>query len=213
LNRKLSIILAACAAFIIASTGLAVYYASVVGDKDNQISSLQAELASYKAEVNTLNATIQNLSNQITQKNDVIAQKNNEIITLNNQVTTLTNQIADLNNQIDNLNNQIANKPRIVVDGLAVEDDRGNSPYNLHIYGRINNTGGGTAYNAFLHIEAFNAEGVAIDTYHGFGGITGKMSLGLDFRVNYTGSPIENWFITPIYTDEPIIPYSGTFTP
>jgi cell division protein FtsB len=213
LNRKLSIILAACTAFIIASTGLAVYYASVVGDKDNQISSLESELASCKAEVNTLNATIRDLSNEITQKNNVIAQKNNQIITLNNQITTLTNQIADLNNQIDNLNSQIANKPKIVVDGLTVEDDRSSIPYNLHIYGYINNTGGSTAYNAFLHIGAFNAEGEAIDTYHSFGGITGEMSLGLDFRVDYTGSPIESWFITPIYTDELIIAYSGTFPP
>jgi len=213
LNRKISITLAACIVFIIATAGLAVYYASVVGDKDNQISNLESEVAPLKAEVDTLNATIQELNNEIAQKNNLIAQKNDEIISLNNQITPLNNQIADLNNQLDDLNSQIANKPNIVVDGLTVEDDRSSVPYNLHIYGRVNNTGGGTAYNAFLYILAFNAEGVAIDTYHGFGGITGGMSLGLDFRLDYTGSPIESWSITPIWTDGLIIPLSGTFPP
>jgi hypothetical protein len=110
------------------------------------------------------------------------------------------------------LTNQIASKPIIVVDGLTVEDDRRSIPYNLHIYGRVNNTGGGTAYNAFLYIVTFNAEGVAIDTHHYFAGITGGMSLGLDFRVNYTGSPIESWVIMPLYTDK-LSSFGGTFPP
>lgn len=150
MNRKISITLAACIVFIITTGGLAVYYASVVADKDRQI---------------------------------------------------------------DDLKSQIANKPKIVVEGLTVEDDRLRVPYNLHIYGRVNNTGGSIAYNAFLHILAFNTEGVAIDTYQGFGGIIGGMDLGLDFRLDYIGSPIKSWYITPIWTDEPIMPLEGTFPP
>jgi hypothetical protein len=142
-----------------------------------------------------------------------LLKKNDEIISLNNQIASLNSQISELNSQIDDLTSQIANKPKIVVDGLTVEDDRSSSPYNLHIYGFVNNTGGSTAYNAFLHVVALNAEGVAIDTYHYFGGITGGMRLGLNFRLNYTGSPIESWLITPIWTDELIIPLSGTFPP
>lgn len=198
MNRKLSIILVACLVFIIASTGLAVYYASVVGDKDNQISSLEAELTSYRDEVNTLNSTIEDLSEDIT-------QRNNEIFSLNSQ-------IANLNSQIENLSSQIANKPKLVVDGLTVEDDRSSIPYSLHIYGRINNTGEGTAYNAVLHVTALNAEGEAIDTYYNFAGIPAKMSVGVDFELNYTGSSIERWFITPIYTDETILPYNSNST-
>lgn len=192
---------------------MAVYYASVLGDKNLQISSLEADVASLNAEADALNATIQDLKNEIAQKNNLITQKNDEIINLNNQITSLTSQLSELNSQIDDLTSQIASKPKIVVDGLTVEDDRSSFPYNLHIYGRIYNTGGRTAYNAFLHIVAFNAEGVAVDYYYYFAGITGGMSLGLDFRVNYTGSPIESWSIKPIWTDELVIPLNGTFPP
>ncbi len=189
-----------------------VYYTAVVGDKDYQISNLEAEVARLNAEVETLNATIEALNDEVAQKNNLLAQKNDEIISLNSQIASLNSQIADLNSQIDELTNQIASKPMIVVDGLTVEDDRTSSPYALHIYGRVNNTGGGTAYNAFLYIIAINAEGVAIDTHYYFGGITAKMSLGLDFRVNYTGSPIESWSITPLYTDK-LSSFGGTFPP
>jgi hypothetical protein len=112
---------------------------------------------------------------------------------------------------IDDLNSQIANKPKIVIDGLTVEDYRRSTVHNLHIYGLVNNTGGGIAYNGFLQILAFNAEGVAIDTYYDFGGITGGMSLNLDFILDYTGSPIESWTITPIWNDEIPTPLDGTF--
>lgn len=190
-----------------------VYYTSVIGDRDCQISNLETEVARLNAEVNTLNATIQKLNNEIAQKNNLLAQKNDEISSLNQQIISLNSQMAELNSQIDDLTSQIANKPKLVVDGLTVEDDRSSIPYNLHIYGFVNNTGGSTAYNAFLHIVAFNAEGLAIDTYHYFAGITGGMHLGLNFRVNYTGSPIESWAITPIWTDDLIIPLSGTFPP
>jgi chaperonin cofactor prefoldin len=210
---KVITLAALCIVFIITTATSVVYYTSLIVDKDNQISNLEAEAARLNAEVKTLNATIQKLNNEIAQKNNAIAQKNDEIFSLNNQIASLNNQISELNSQIDDLTSQIANKPKIVVDGLNVEDERNSIPYNLHVYGVVNNTGGSTAYNAFLHVVAFNAEGVAIDTCHYFAGITGGMHLGLDFRLNYTGSPIESWFITPIWTDDLIIPLSGTFPP
>ena len=111
---------------------------------------------------------------------------------------------------IDDLNSQIANKPKLVVDGLNVEDNRGSMGNTLRIYGRINNTGEGTAYNALLHVIAFNAEGLAIDEYYNFVGITGGMSLSVDFGLAYAGSPIDNYAITPIYTDGLITPMNGT---
>ena len=111
---------------------------------------------------------------------------------------------------IDDLNSQIANKPKLVVDGLNVEDNRGSMGNTLRIYGRINNTGEGTAYNALLHVIAFNAEGLAIDEYYNFVGITGGMSLGVDFGLNYTGSPIESYAISPTYTDVLPTPVNGT---
>lgn len=214
ISRKISITLAALyIAFIITTAASVIYYNSLINDKDYQISNLEAELTRLNAEVDRLNATIQKLNDEIVQKDNELAQKDNEISSLNDQITSLNNQIADLNNQLEGLTGQIANKPNLVLDNLIVEDDRSSIPYNLHIDCWVNNTGGSTAYNAFLHITAFNAEGLAIETYYSFGGITGRMHLGLNFRVNYTGSPIESWEITPIWTDKLIIPSSGTFPP
>lgn len=214
ISRKISITLAAlCIVFITTTAASVVYYNSLIDDKNYQISSLEAELTRLNAEVDRLNATIQKLNDEIAQKDNELAQKDNEISSLNNQMTSLNNQIAELNNQLDGLTGQITNKPNLVLDNLIVEDDRSSIPYNLHIDCWVNNTGGSTAYNAFLHITAFNAEGLAIDMYYSFGGITGRMHLGLNFRVNYTGSPIESWAITPIWTDKLIIPSSGTFPP
>jgi len=197
---------ALCVAFIITTAASVVYYNSVINDKNNQISSLEAEVTSLESEVGKLNATVQSLNRDL-------AQKNNEINNLNYQITLLNSQIADLNSQITALSSQTANQPKLVVDNFTVEDDRSSVPYNLHIYGRVNNTGGGTAYNAVLHIIALSADGVAVNTYYSFTGITARMSLGLNFRLNYTGSPIRSWSITPIWTDKSVTPYSGTFSP
>ena len=148
MNRQISITLAVCLVFIIITAGLAVYYASIVSDKDRQI---------------------------------------------------------------DDLRSQLSKNSKIVVDGLTVEDDRSRVPYTLHIYGFVNNTGQSIAYNAVLHIIATNTEGYAIDAFHDFTGITGEMSLGLDFRLEYAGSPIEWWAITPVWTDAWVTGLQGTF--
>jgi cell division protein FtsB len=76
ITRKIVITLAVlCIVFIITTALSAVYYTSVIVDKDHQISNLEAEAARLDAEVKTLNATIQKLNNEIAQKNNVIAQK------------------------------------------------------------------------------------------------------------------------------------------
>ena len=102
--------------------------------------------------------------------------------------------------QIIDQTNPDPNKPNIVASGLTVQDER-TIPYSLHVSGRLNNTGGGIAYNASLHVVATNKEGTAIDRFYSFGGITGHMTLGLDFRFEYSGPPIDSCTITAIYTD------------
>ena len=113
---------------------------------------------------------------------------------------------------INDLNSQVANKPQIVVDGLTVEDLRSGLGNNLRIYGYVNNTGGGTAYDLRLHVVAVNAEGVAIDEYKNLGGITAGMTLKVDFGLVYNGSRIESWTITPIFTDGSSASLNGTLT-
>jgi hypothetical protein len=56
-----------------------------------------------------------------------------------------------------------------------------------------------------LHIIAYNKEGLAVDSNYEFGGMTGHITLGLDFKLNHTGSQIDNCTITPFYYDHPQI--------
>ena len=115
--------------------------------------------------------------------------------------------------QPTNTTNPDSSKPNIITTGLNTTDERVIPPYRLHISGRLNNTGGGTAYNAYLHIIAYNKEGLAVDSNYEFGGMTGHITLGLDFKLNYTGSQIDNCTITPFYyghlqisTQNPVVP-------
>jgi uncharacterized protein YoxC len=203
---------ALCIIFIITAAALIVYYNSVMDDKNIQISVLQTQVDSLNVEVDRLNATIQKLNTELDQKNRQVSNLNSQITSLNNQIAGLNSQINDLTSQISNLTSQVTNKPNLIAESFTVEDDRSSIPYNLHIAGRVNNTGGSTAYNAFLHVVAFNAEGLAIDDFYYFGGITGHMSLGLDFRLNYTGSPIQRWSISPIWTDKLTTVSNGSFS-
>ncbi|MBT0158519.1 hypothetical protein G4O51_00880 [Candidatus Bathyarchaeota archaeon A05DMB-2] len=210
MNRKLIMLASLCIVFIISTASSITYYNSIIGDKDRQISNLQEEVASLNAQVNSLNTTIQQKNKEIAQKNEALDSLNSEIIELNSQIADLNGQVSSLNSQIDSLNSQVDAQPQLVIDSIAVTDERNSTPYSLHIACRVNNTGTRTAYNALLHVMAFNAEGLAIDDYHSFTGITGGMSLGLDFRINYTGSPINNWMVAPVWTNQPSIPLTGT---
>jgi hypothetical protein len=100
--------------------------------------------------------------------------------------------------------NKISSEPNVVTSKLTAIDDRIEQPYCLQINGWLNNTGDGTAYNLFLHVVAFNKEGLALNNYLAYGGMTGHSWLGLGFSLDYSGAPIVNCSITPIYSDSPI---------
>ncbi len=111
------------------------------------------------------------------------------------QITKLPTQILQPSNT------EVGNKPYIAFKNLTVLDDRSRLPYNLHVSCWLNNTGGGTAYNAYLHLTAFTQEGTVIDKFYSFGGMTPHVGLGLDFRLDYAGTQIKSCTIAPIYTD------------
>ncbi len=111
------------------------------------------------------------------------------------QITKLPTQI------LQSSNTEIGNRPYVTFKNLTVLDDRTSLPYNLHVSCWLNNTGGGTAYNAYLHVTAFNQQGTAVDKFYSFGGMTPQVGLGLDFRLDYTGAQIKACTIAPIYTD------------
>jgi len=103
----------------------------------------------------------------------------------------------------------LGNCTSINVKNLTVTDDRGKNNYYLYIRGIMNNTGP-TLYGAFLHVTAYNKEGIAIDKFYPFGGMSGHSTLGLDFRLPYSGSPISNVTLY-LYTSTPRIS-NDTFT-
>ncbi len=201
IQRK-PVLAAFCVVCVIASLGSTAYYNSVIAQKDDEISSLKAQVASLHAQVDQLNSQIQTLTAELGRKDAQISELTNQISVLSSQVSELNSQIVDLNAQIAVLSDQLNKKPNLVVGNLVVEDDRNSTQTNLHIACRVYNTGGSTAYNAYLHVTALNAEGQAVNYMHSFTGITAYMDLGLDFRVNYTGSPITSWTVNPIWTDK-----------
>ena len=181
-----------CVVFAVGMAGTIIYYNYVLSDRDVQISALNAEVASLASQVIQLNNTVIELNAQI-------GPKNTQISNLNSQIANLNSEIAELNAQIANLTAQEANKPNIVVQNLNVQDNRGISSNSLHVSATVTNTGGSTAYGAYLHVVALNAEGKAIDEMHSFTGITPNVHLGLDFSLNYTGSAIQSWSVTPVW--------------
>jgi hypothetical protein len=95
-------------------------------------------------------------------------------------------------------------KPHVITTNLTAQDYRGNtSSSSLHIGGWVNNTGDGIAWDALLHVVAMNKEGVAVDTNYSFTGITAHVGLGLNFELRYTGSPLTNCTVSPLYNDHP----------
>ena len=112
------------------------------------------------------------------------------------------NKISNLNRQISKLNVVIANFPTAkLVASLGVTEILGNNsnemgkptpiPYNyLYITGSVNNAGEGTAYNAGLHVVAYNATGtLEINmTVPLSGGIFGSDNATNDFVLKTYGS-------------------------
>jgi hypothetical protein len=116
------------------------------------------------------------------------------------QATNITMQYVTVFHQ-DNHLYQGPYKPYIITTSLTAQDYRTNTSNSLQIIGFVNNTGDGTAYNAYLHVVAMNHEGKAVDGTYSFAGITSHMSLGIGYSFNYSGSPIINCTIAPVYTD------------
>ena len=101
--------------------------------------------------------------------NGVINGGNSKIASLNSQIANLNSKVSDLKSQAANVNSQITNllSPNIVTS-LGVTEVPYNSPHNfptpllynhLLIMGSVTNTGVSTAYNAGLHVVAYQADG------------------------------------------------------
>jgi hypothetical protein len=91
-----------------------------------------------------------------------ISYYNNKIASQNNEIANLTSQIAKLNGVIANYPTANLTAHLVVTELLGNEsNDNGKPtpiPYNyLYIDGSVSNSGKGTAYNAGLHVVAYDA--------------------------------------------------------
>jgi outer membrane murein-binding lipoprotein Lpp len=121
--------------------------------------------------VGSIAGTVIYYNGALGSKNSKINSLNNEINSLNNKVANLTSQISNLKSQLTNLTFITANLPTAhLVASLGITEILGKDsnemgkstpiPYNyLYITGSVSNTGESTAYNAGLHVVAYNATG------------------------------------------------------
>jgi peptidoglycan hydrolase CwlO-like protein len=210
-RKKVITLVALCLILTVAAAGSIVYSTSILSDKNQQISSLQDEVAPLNAKIDSLNATIQQQNEVIAQKNEALDSLNNRIIDLNSQLANLSDQVSSLTSQLDRANNQITSQSNLLLDSITVTDETVNTTSGiLHISCRVTNNGTDNAFNALLQVTAISTGGIVIDEYHPFGGITGGMSLTLNFSINYTGAPVISWMIRPIWTNLMALPYTGT---
>ena len=100
----------------------------------------------------------------------------------------------------------------IVIEDLTVEDQK--YSYNtLNIDGRVKNTGESIAQNTVLLIHAYNDEGIAVETFYQIGWLAPGNTRDFYLNIDYDGSPIQSWEITPIWTNTLVAPTIGTFQP
>jgi hypothetical protein len=129
--------------------------------------------------------------------NVVIDGGNSKIASLNEQIANLNSKVSDLKSQAANVNSQITNliSPNIVTS-LGVTEVPYDSPHNyptpllynhLLIMGSVTNTGLTAAYNAGLHVVAYQADGK----------IQINMTIPLDNGQNETTN--ENTDFAPVF--------------
>ena len=135
MNKNKKIIVASVLLVAVLFAGTILYYNNAVSFRDSELVTLHS----------------------------VTDQQSATIGDLSSQVNSLNNQIADLNSQINSLKNRmVAN----LVTALGASEVQSNSTYNadnpttfnrLYISGTVTNEGLETAYNAGLHVVAYDA--------------------------------------------------------
>jgi hypothetical protein len=170
--------------------------------------------------------------------NGVIEGKNNQISSISNEIANLTAEISSLNSQLANLKANLTSSHLVSsvttkeYDWLSILEEGGGAyPYNfVEITGSVTNTGGGTAFNAGLHVLAYDAGGNALinmtvplgggtfgtdDKITGliksWGGSVSSMQLGnltsgktLPISIDiYHEGTVNSCVVTPVWTSTP----------
>ncbi|MGA2682760.1 MAG: hypothetical protein ABSF44_13285 [Candidatus Bathyarchaeia archaeon] len=157
--------------------------------------------------------------------------------TVLSQNQPLSSQVAYLENQVENLNAMIASLSTAnLVASLNMKEYPATTQYgvsfenSLFIVGSVTNTGEGAAYNAGLHIVAYNAEGKleinmtvpaeggtftydsstytnppklpTINSGYGFDSYSSSNSASIGMTI-YSPEFVSNYTVTPVWTDSP----------
>jgi hypothetical protein len=177
--------------------------------------------------------------------NGVLNDKNSKIDSLNNEITNQNNEIANLTSQISNLTSQVTNlttsanlktalnvtdEQAYTTDVIGVVDS--NYPFhNMYISGSVTNIGKAIAFNAGLHVVAYDNSALEVDMTVPLGdglafgtdsatnaflannltyGISSLKLSSLDngqtMTINisiYHEGNVSNWTITPVWTNSP----------
>ena len=172
------------------------------------IGAIAGTISYYTIVVNSINSKIASLNTQIA-----------NLINLNNEIKNLNSQISSLKGQITNLTT--ANLVTAIEVAEEPINDRPFTFDHLYIAGSVANTGGGTAYNAGLHVVAYGDGLVLVNmtvplvggTYGTdsatdiFGnGSTQLGSLGSGQNVTisiliFHEGTVNNWTVTPVWTN------------
>jgi hypothetical protein len=101
--------------------------------------------------------------------NGVLGNVNSEIASLNSKIANLVSRVSELKTRAANINSQTSNLLSAkIVTSLGITEVPYDSPHNfptpllynhLLIMGSVTNTGVTTAYNAGLHVVAYQADG------------------------------------------------------
>ena len=187
--------------FVSAIAGTIFYYNGVVNDRNSQIASLNNEIANQNAQISNLTAQVENLTSAYL----VTALGATEIPLGATEI--------------------ISNNP------FGIDFPFQNMYNHLYITGSVTNTGVGTAYNAGLHVVAYDATGtleinmtvpLGYDQYGAFGtdaaidswilsspyGLSSLQLITLDSGQNmpiilniFHEGTVTNWTITPVWTN------------
>jgi len=179
------------------------------------------------------NGALNSKNSKINSQNNEIANENGEIANLTSQVTNLKSQLANVTAQLSNLNSKLANLPSAnLVGHLLIFDNPKNltgTTAMLTISGSVTNIGEVTAYNAGLHVVAYDVYGTLqinatvplayeetfsnpFGTSTTGGGIGGSYevtilqsgdSAQILLNIYHGGNTVTIWTVTPVWTNTP----------
>lgn len=161
--------------------------------------------------------------------NRIVNGNNSEMTVLNHKIINLKDEIPSLNSNISSLKSQVSNltSPHLVAtittqeySGILVLEE--GSAYNyVEITGSVTNTGGGTAFNAGLHVVGHYSDAnvtvpldsgasfgtdKATDAYGGSSLKLGSLDSGQTATISidiYHEGTVSGWTVTPVWTNIP----------